>query len=59
MPLNPTILDEYAADRGLKRLPIKDRYVSENDSLILEDETGRAQLVGNIDKNKLVTGEKN
>lgn len=37
--------------------PVLEKYVSNDDDLILEDELQRIQLVGNIDIPNLVTGE--
>ena len=56
LPLLPSILDEYATERGTRVLPKRDKYLSDKDVLLLEDETGRTVLVGETNISKLVTG---
>ncbi len=57
MPLRPSALDDYAEDRNTAPRVQLDCYVSDGDTLALEDETGRAQLVGAaLDVPHLVTG---
>lgn len=47
MPLKPSILDEYAKDRGIAPATLGKRasFVSAEDALLLEDGTGRVRLV--------------
>jgi DNA polymerase delta subunit 2 len=46
MKLKPCVLDEFTNEAILQGLPEeKDNYVAEDDSLVLEDETGRVSLV--------------
>lgn len=57
MSLKPTILDEITREAWVQAPPPKDKYFSESDTYILEDESGRVKLVGDILKtNMLVTG---
>lgn len=61
MKLKPSILEEYAKTSGHAVSTTADGsvYVSEDDTLILEDEQGRVQLTGTADKlnvAKLVSG---
>ena len=44
-PLKPSILDEYSGDRFADPPPPRPNYASDDDTLILEDETGRVALV--------------
>jgi DNA polymerase delta subunit 2 len=46
MPLRPTVLKQYAQDRAILPVPTKSSFVSDKDSLYLEDEYGRVKLVG-------------
>eukprot|EP01102_Stenamoeba_stenopodia_P003891 TRINITY_DN14011_c0_g1_i1.p1 TRINITY_DN14011_c0_g1~~TRINITY_DN14011_c0_g1_i1.p1 ORF type:complete len:491 (+),score=111.38 TRINITY_DN14011_c0_g1_i1:187-1659(+) len=47
MPLKPSVLAEYAKERAILPPPPRESYVSDGDSLILEDDTGgRVALVG-------------
>lgn len=57
MPLLPSVLEEYAKERAILPHPNKASYISEQDSLFLEDESGRISLVGVcLDISNLVTG---
>eukprot|EP01103_Thecamoeba_quadrilineata_P013508 TRINITY_DN3772_c0_g1_i1.p1 TRINITY_DN3772_c0_g1~~TRINITY_DN3772_c0_g1_i1.p1 ORF type:complete len:490 (+),score=116.51 TRINITY_DN3772_c0_g1_i1:43-1470(+) len=46
MPLKPTVLSEYAKDRALVPQPPRESFVSDKDTLFLEDEKGRISLAG-------------
>eukprot|EP00045_Choanoeca_perplexa_P003991 m.34786 g.34786 ORF g.34786 m.34786 type:complete len:494 (+) comp12341_c0_seq1:3-1484(+) len=58
MKLKPSILDEYHARENYEAPPPeRSKYNSEDDSLILEDQTGRISLVGDaLNQGALVTG---
>ena len=45
MPKRPSVLDDYAAERNVDRHVKLSNYSSEADSLCIEDETGRAQVI--------------
>eukprot|EP00753_Platysulcus_tardus_P005572 PLAT13489.1.p1 GENE.PLAT13489.1~~PLAT13489.1.p1 ORF type:complete len:467 (-),score=174.74 PLAT13489.1:717-2117(-) len=56
-PLRPSVLAEFAEDRSLEPPPPKlSSYVSADDTVVLEDESGRVALRGSVDVSKLVTG---
>lgn len=57
-PLRPSILKELSEDNGLQPqlAARKARYVSDEDDLIMEDDTQRIKLRGNVDKDKMATG---
>ncbi|PIK51870.1 putative DNA polymerase delta subunit 2 [Apostichopus japonicus] len=54
--LKPSILDEVSEEYNLIPQPKKDRYTSDSDTLILEDELQRITLVGNINIQTACTG---
>ncbi|KIY51080.1 hypothetical protein FISHEDRAFT_38252, partial [Fistulina hepatica ATCC 64428] len=57
MPLKPNVLEDIARDRSLPTLPPQRKICSEDDEIMLEDESGRIQLVGEHVKDaRLVTG---
>lgn len=57
MKLKPCILDEYTKERGLGSEVSSNKFVSDDDSVVLEDEGARVKLIGKpIDPHKLVTG---
>ncbi|KAJ3193938.1 hypothetical protein HK101_003786 [Irineochytrium annulatum] len=57
MPLKPSVLDEITNENGLAAIPPRIKYFSEKDMVLLEDESGRVQLCGEIVRNDLfVTG---
>lgn len=56
MELKPNILQEISEEHNLIPQPKKDKYVSDSDTLILEDELQRICLVGNINIQKACTG---
>ncbi|CAK0784791.1 hypothetical protein CVIRNUC_007995 [Coccomyxa viridis] len=57
MKLKPSILSEYNKDRGIETLTGHTAFVSDDDSLVLEDESARMALRGpGIAAGPLVTG---
>jgi len=57
MKLKPCILDEYSEDVNVEESMKRDTYMSEGDSVVLEDEYGRLVLSGDcLDVPGLVTG---
>ncbi|KAI0670601.1 DNA polymerase alpha/epsilon subunit B-domain-containing protein [Trametes maxima] len=57
MPLKPNVLEDVARDRSIPAPPPREKYHSDEDSVMLEDESGRICLVGDrIRTTCLVTG---
>ncbi|KAI8804572.1 DNA polymerase alpha/epsilon subunit B-domain-containing protein [Cladochytrium replicatum] len=57
MPLKPNILDEIAREHNVEPLPPRSKYASEEDVVLLEDESGRLQLSGDfLESINFVTG---
>ena len=56
MQLKPSILRELSEDHNLLPQPTRSKYTDDSDQLILEDELQRIVLVGDIDRQMLVTG---
>ncbi|KAL2129801.1 hypothetical protein VTI74DRAFT_7292 [Chaetomium olivicolor] len=59
MPLKPSVLEDVSKDRWISAPVTADHYYSESggESIMLEDDSGRIRLVGNVLKNYfLVTG---
>ena len=56
MQLKPSILKELSEDHNLVPKPARAKYTDDSDELILEDESQRISLIGNINKERLVTG---
>mmetsp|Transcript_31897 Transcript_31897/g.51502 ORF Transcript_31897/g.51502 Transcript_31897/m.51502 type:complete len:474 (+) Transcript_31897:49-1470(+) len=57
MSLKPSILKQLARERSFEVAPALAKYISEDDSVVLEDEYGRVKLTGAaLDVNSLVTG---
>lgn len=48
MKLKPTILDEYSKERSVEPLVQPRNFVHSNDYLVLEDESGRVKLRGDV-----------
>ena len=57
MPLKPCILDSVTRESWILPPPSREKYVSENDTIYLEDESGRVKLFGKgLSGTSLVTG---
>ncbi|KAJ3540037.1 hypothetical protein NM208_g5234 [Fusarium decemcellulare] len=57
MPLKPNILEDVSKDRWISAPISTPKYFSEDDQVMLEDESGRIRLVGDLLKSvHLVTG---
>ncbi|KAI9001649.1 DNA polymerase alpha/epsilon subunit B-domain-containing protein [Gaertneriomyces semiglobifer] len=57
MPLKPNILDEVTQEHFIVVPPPQEKYISEKDVVVLEDESGRVNLVGEIlQRTLLITG---
>ncbi|KAI1072645.1 hypothetical protein LB507_002798 [Fusarium sp. FIESC RH6] len=57
MPLKPNILEDVSKDRWISAPISTPKYFSEDDQVMLEDESGRIRLVGDLLKTvNLVTG---
>ncbi|KAG8901171.1 hypothetical protein FRB99_005504 [Tulasnella sp. 403] len=57
MPLKPSILEDITKDEWTLTAPPRETYVSTDDSIMLEDESGRVRLTGEIiEALKPVTG---
>ncbi|KAI1044324.1 hypothetical protein LB505_007137 [Fusarium chuoi] len=57
MPLKPNILEDVSKDRWISAPILTPRYFSQDDQVMLEDESGRIRLVGDVLKTvNLVTG---
>lgn len=57
MPLKANVLEDIAHDHGLAMIPVQTKRTSENDAVMLEDESGRVGLIGEVlAGERLVTG---
>ncbi|KAF5675270.1 dna polymerase delta subunit 2 [Fusarium heterosporum] len=57
MPLKPNILEDVSKDRWISAPILTPKYFSDDDQVMLEDESGRVRLVGDLLKDlNLVTG---
>lgn len=56
MQLKPTALKEYTEDVTMAQQLAADTFCDDEDALVLEDETARIKLSGEIDVGCLVTG---
>lgn len=54
--LKPSILREISEENQLAPQPIRKNFADESDTLILEDEVQRIQLLGDVPVHKFVTG---
>jgi DNA polymerase delta subunit 2 len=54
-PLKPNILDEITREAWIQAPPVREKYTSEEDRILLEDESGRIVLAGNRLKEELLT----
>jgi DNA polymerase delta subunit 2 len=55
MPLKPNVLDEITREQWVNAPPPKNKYTSDQDQVILEDESGRVVLSGEKLKQELLT----
>ncbi|KAL5634917.1 hypothetical protein ACGC1H_002818 [Rhizoctonia solani] len=57
MPLKANVLDDIVQDHALAMIPVQSKRTSDKDSVMLEDESGRVGLIGDVlAKERLVTG---
>ncbi|GAA5983099.1 hypothetical protein JCM5350_006814 [Sporobolomyces pararoseus] len=59
MPLKPNVLEDLARDHHITAPPLREKYHSKSDEIMLEDESGRVRLVGHKiveNSGKFVTG---
>ncbi|KDR73479.1 hypothetical protein GALMADRAFT_141966 [Galerina marginata CBS 339.88] len=57
MPLKPNVMEDIARDQSIPPPPPLAKYCSLGDNIMLEDESGRIKLVGDLVKDaRLVTG---
>ncbi|CCO28948.1 DNA polymerase delta small subunit [Rhizoctonia solani AG-1 IB] len=57
MPLKANVLEDIAQDHALAMIPVQSKRTSNKDSVMLEDESGRVGLIGDLlAKERLVTG---
>ncbi|KAL0566153.1 DNA polymerase delta small subunit Cdc1, partial [Marasmius crinis-equi] len=57
MPLKPNVMEDLAKDRSIPPPPPSAKFYSPDDKVMLEDESGRIPLVGDlVKKANLVTG---
>ncbi|KAJ7734948.1 DNA polymerase alpha/epsilon subunit B-domain-containing protein [Mycena maculata] len=57
MPLKPNVMEDIARDNSIPAPPPLSKFYSPDDSIMLEDESGRIQLVGQrVIEERLVTG---
>jgi DNA polymerase delta subunit 2 len=54
-PLKPNILDEITREAWIQAPPAREKYTSDQDSILLEDESGRIALAGDKLKEELLT----
>ncbi|KAG6334004.1 hypothetical protein ID866_5087 [Astraeus odoratus] len=57
MPLKPNVLEDLGRDFSIPPPPPREKFYSDEDSMMLEDESGRIKLVGErLKSTRLVTG---
>lgn len=57
MPLKPNVLEDLGRDYSIPPPPPREKFHSEDDAVMLEDESGRVKLVGErLHSTRLVTG---
>lgn len=56
MEMKPSILKEISEEHNLMPQPSRDRFTEDSDELVIEDETERVSLTGNIQVGTCVTG---
>jgi DNA polymerase delta subunit 2 len=54
-PLKPNILDEITREQWVQAPPPREKYTSDHDKIMLEDESGRVALSGEVLKSELLT----
>lgn len=54
--LRPSILREISEEHSLQPQMVRERFVHDSDTLVLEDELQRIKLIGGVDPHFLVTG---
>ena len=60
MPLKPSILDKVTKEEWVLPPPPREKYTSESDVILLEDESGRIKLVGaELKQHIFMTGKLN
>lgn len=57
MPLKPNVLEDIGRDHSIPAPPPREKFYCDEDSVMLEDESGRIKLVGDrVSEERLVTG---
>ncbi|KAG1754227.1 DNA polymerase alpha/epsilon subunit B-domain-containing protein [Suillus lakei] len=57
MPLKPNVLEDIGRDHSIPAPPPREKFYCDEDSVMLEDESGRITLVGDrVSEERLVTG---
>ncbi|KAG1843556.1 DNA polymerase alpha/epsilon subunit B-domain-containing protein [Suillus subalutaceus] len=57
MPLKPNVLEDIGRDHSIPAPPPREKFYCDEDSVMLEDESGRLKLVGDrVGEERLVTG---
>ncbi|KAG2349360.1 hypothetical protein BDR05DRAFT_994410 [Suillus weaverae] len=57
MPLKPNVLEDIGRDHSIPAPPLREKFYCDEDSVMLEDESGRIKLVGGrVSEERLVTG---
>jgi DNA polymerase delta subunit 2 len=54
MTLKPSVLDAISREAWIQAPPPRDKYCSPDDEFILEDESGRVTIVGDILKSQMI-----
>lgn len=56
MELKPNILKEISEEHNLMPQPLREKYADDGDELVIEDESERVTITGNVPVGKIVTG---
>jgi DNA polymerase delta subunit 2 len=56
MKLKPTVLKEYTEDATMAQQLSADTFCDDTDGLVLEDDSARIKLTGDLDTDSLVSG---